>query len=124
VRGGKHLSVLGNTIENKKQRISAIGTLSYNLITIDDFTIEWVDAEEFSIAALAKTIGIDVEHKARARITIEITEEPCELCGKPTTGNKICERCGKLICDGCAKTNAGGRYCPACSTQKLLTQHP
>jgi len=101
-------------IGNKRKKISAVGVLGCNLIVIDDCAIEWLDAKEFNLATLAKTIGIDIEHKAKARITIEITEEHCEICGKPTTGNKLCEQCGELICDECAKTDATGRYCPIC----------
>jgi hypothetical protein len=101
-------------LAEKKQKISATGILTCNIITINDSTIEWLDAKDFNLASLAKTIGIDVNHKAKATITIEIVEQPCELCGKLTTGDKLCERCGNLVCDRCAKIDPTGRYCPIC----------
>jgi hypothetical protein len=115
---------LGDVIENKRKRISAIGILGCNLIAIDDYAIEWLDAKEFDLATLAKMVGIDIEHKAKARVTIEITEEPCELCGKPTTGVNLCEGCGKVICDECAKIDASGRYCPICADLKKTPMMP
>jgi len=102
----------------KNQKISAIGTLHYNIIKIDDEVIEWLDAKEFSLAALGKIIGVDEEHEVKARITFEIVQEPCEICGKITTGDKLCDECAKIICDKCAKTNAAGRYCPTCFNLK------
>jgi hypothetical protein len=114
----QHLEAI---MKNKQRKISAVGILSCNLITIDDCAIEWLDAKEFDLASLAKILGIDNEHKAKARITIEIAEEPCELCGKPTTGNNLCAQCGKLICDKCAETDATGRYCPICADLRKLT---
>jgi len=66
-------------LAEKKQKISATGILTCNIITINDSTIEWLDAKDFNLANLAKTIGIDVNHKAKATITIEIVEQPCEL---------------------------------------------
>lgn len=105
-------------IKEKKQKISAIGILSYNIIKIDDDMIEWLDAKEFSLAALGKIIGIDEEHKVKTRITLEVVEQPCELCGKITTGDKLCNACAKVICDECAKIDATGRYCPTCFNLK------
>jgi hypothetical protein len=101
-------------LAEKKLKISATGILTCNIIAIDDNTIEWLDAKEFNLACLAKAIGIDVNHKAKATITIEIVEQPCEMCGKLTMGDKLCEQCGKLVCDQCAKTDPTGRYCPIC----------
>jgi formylmethanofuran dehydrogenase subunit E len=111
--------------KEKKKKISATGIFSCNIMVIDDATLQWIDAKEFSLADLAKAIGIDHEHKAKATITIEIVEQPCELCGKITTGDKICENCGKLVCDGCAKTDSNGnRYCPICFDLKTLQNIP
>lgn len=114
------MACLDAIIENKRKKISATGILGCNLIAIDDCTIEWLDAEEFNLSTLAKIIGIDIEHKAKARVTIEIMEEPCEFCGKLARGNKLCIQCGKLICDDCAKTDATGRYCAICFDLKSL----
>jgi formylmethanofuran dehydrogenase subunit E len=111
--------------KEKKKKISATGIFSCNIMVIDDTTLQWIDAKEFNLADLAKAIGIDHEHKAKATITIEIVEQPCELCGKITTGDKICENCGKLVCDGCAKTDSNGnRYCPICFDLKTLQNIP
>jgi formylmethanofuran dehydrogenase subunit E len=108
-------------LKEKKKKISATGIFCCNMMVIDDTTIEWIDAKEFNLADLAKVIGIDHEHKAKATITIEIVEQPCELCGKLTTGDKICRECGKMICDECAKTDAhDDRYCPICFDLKTL----
>jgi hypothetical protein len=107
-------------INEKKQKISAIGTLSNNIVRIDDTIIEWVDATEFSLATLAKLIGIEENHKVKTKITLEIVQEPCEICGKITTGDKLCTKCSRVICDECAKTDATGRYCPLCFETKLL----
>jgi formylmethanofuran dehydrogenase subunit E len=101
-------------IPEKKRKISATAILSCNMVSINDSVIEWLDAKDFNLADLAKTIGIDNEHKAKATVTIEIVEQPCELCGELTSGDKLCNQCGKLICDACAKTDATGRYCPIC----------
>ncbi|MEM3578533.1 MAG: hypothetical protein QXX51_08865 [Candidatus Bathyarchaeia archaeon] len=111
--------------KEKKKKISATGILSCNIMVIDDTTLQWIDAKEFNLADLAKTIGIDHEHKAKATITIEIVEQPCELCEKITTGDKICERCGKLVCDECAKIDSNGnRYCPICFDLEKLQKIP
>jgi formylmethanofuran dehydrogenase subunit E len=101
-------------MNRKSNRITAIGILTYNTIMINDEAIEWIDAKEFSLATLAQALGIYANHKVKAKITIEVVEEPCELCGKPTTGDKICEKCGKIVCDNCAKTDLEDRYCPFC----------
>jgi hypothetical protein len=105
-------------ITDKKQKISAVGTISYNILKIDDNIIEWIDATEFSLAALAKLIGIEDAQKVRAKITLEIVQEPCEICGKITTGDKLCTNCAKLVCDECAKKDPTGRYCPICFEMK------
>lgn len=84
------------------------------MIVIDDHTIQWLEAKNFDLAALANGIGIDHEHNAKATISIELVEEPCIICGRPTTGDKICQNCGKLICDECARTEKLQRYCPIC----------
>jgi len=101
-------------LKEKKKKISAIGIFSRNLLVIDDHTIEWIDAKDFNLADLAKLIGIDENDKVKIRVTLEVVEEPCELCGKLTTGDKLCIKCGKVICDECAKIDPSGRYCPIC----------
>jgi formylmethanofuran dehydrogenase subunit E len=101
-------------LEEKCTKICAVGTFQQNLMIIDDVTLAWIDAAEFNTATLAKLIGIDEEHKVRAKITLEVVEEKCESCGRLTSGHNLCERCGKLICDECAESDATGRYCPLC----------
>jgi RNA polymerase subunit RPABC4/transcription elongation factor Spt4 len=102
-------------LNKRSRKITATGTFYCNLISIDDTVIEWIDTKEFNLADLAKTLGIDHEHKVRAIISLEIVEQPCEICGKMTTGDKLCDECGKLVCDQCAKiTSHGNRYCPTC----------
>lgn len=101
-------------LKEKKKKMSAIGIFERNLIVIDDQTLEWIDAKDFCLADLAKLIGIDENHKVKIKVTLEVVEEPCELCGKLTTGDKLCIKCGKVICDECAKIDATGRYCPIC----------
>lgn len=101
-------------IPEKKRKISSTGILTCNVIVMNDDSIEWIDFQDTSLAALAKVIGIDVDHKAKANITIEIVEQPCEQCGKMATGDQICQKCGKLVCDRCAVTDATGRYCSTC----------
>ena len=105
-------------LKYKKKKVSATVILGCNIITINDDTIEWLDAKGLNLADLAKAIGIDVDYKAKATVTIEVVEQPCELCGKLTTEGKLCEQCGKLLCDGCAKTDPPGRYCPICFNLK------
>jgi ribosomal protein L32 len=101
-------------LEKKNNKITATGILGCNVMSIDDNAVEWLDARDFSIAALAGTIGINLEHKAKASITLEIVEQPCELCGQLATGHQLCDECGKVICDNCSKSDAAGRYCPVC----------
>lgn len=106
------------TIPEKKRKISATAILSCNLMSINDTAIEWLDAKDFNLADLAKAIGINLDHKAKATITIEIVDHPCELCGALTPGDKLCDECSRVICDSCAKIDATGRYCPICSDLK------
>lgn len=101
-------------LNEKKKKISAIGVFTYNIMAIDNHTLEWIDVKDFNLANLAKLIGIDEDHNVKAKITLEVVEEPCELCGRLTTGDKLCTKCGKTICDECAKTDASSRYCPIC----------
>lgn len=105
----------GDKMLNKESRkITAIGTFMRNLIMIDDMAIEWIDAKEFNPADLAKLIGIVDERKVRAKITLEVVEERCKICGELITGDKLCDGCAEPLCDKCAKTDATGRYCPTC----------
>jgi hypothetical protein len=104
---------------SKKKKISATGIFTCNIIVINGDTVEWLEAEDFNLPALVKSMGIDQEHKVRATINLELVEEPCIMCGKPTTGDKICQNCGKPICDECAETDNPERYCPVC---KILKQ--
>lgn len=106
----------------EKKKIRATGILTSNMVVINDHTIEWLDAKDFSLAALAKSIGIDSEHKAKATITIEIVEEPCAFCGNMTTGDKICQNCGKVVCDKCAATEELERCCSICQILKQPNQ--
>jgi len=85
--------------------------------------LEWIDAKEFNPADLAKLIGVDEDHKIRAKITLEVVEERCKLCGEFTTGDKLCDSCGEPICNKCSKTDATGRYCPTCFDLKKQTIH-
>ncbi len=101
-------------MKEKKRKISAIGIFTRNLLVIDDQTLEWIDAKDFCLADLAKLVGIDENNRVKIKVTLEVVEEPCELCGKLTTGDKLCIKCGKVICDECAKIDATGRYCPIC----------
>lgn len=101
-------------MKEKKREISAIGIFTRNLLVIDDQTLEWIDAKDFCLADLAKLVGIDENNRVKIKVTLEVVEEPCELCGKLTTGDKLCIKCGKVICDECAKIDATGRYCPIC----------
>jgi len=63
---------------------------------------------------LAKLIGVHEERKVKAKITLEVVEERCKLCGEFTTGDRLCDGCAEPICDKCAKTDATGRYCQIC----------
>ena len=109
-------------LSEKKKKISATGIFTCNIITINDHTIEWLESKDFNLIALAHGIGINHDHKVKATITIELVEEPCMICGKPTSGDKICQNCGKPICDECAKTEAPERYCPICQVLKQTDQ--
>ena len=105
-------------LKDKNKKISAIGIFTCNLMIINDHTIEWIDAKDFCLADLAKLIGIDENNQVKIKVTLEVVEEPCELCGKLTTGDRLCIKCGKVICDECAKTDATGRYYPTCYNLK------
>jgi hypothetical protein len=102
----------------KKKKISATGVFKLNVIAVDNNSLEWLDAIDFNLPALAKGIGIEINHKVRATITLELVEEPCVICGRPTAGDKICQNCGKPVCDGCAETEEPERYCPICKVLK------
>ena len=111
-------------MKDKKHKICATGIFSCNIIRIDEDIIEWLDAKSFSLASLGKLIGIDEGNKVKATVTLEVVQGPCELCGNLTTGDKLCNKCDKMICDECAKINATGRYCPTCfELKKLPTTH-
>jgi hypothetical protein len=106
----------------KGRKISAIGIFTYNMMTIDNQAVEWIDAKDFNLADLARIIGIDWDHNVKARVTLEVVTEPCEICGKLTTGDRVCDECGKMICDECAKTYQEFRYCPVCLDLKKMPQ--
>jgi len=93
----------------KKSSVCITGIFRQGLVGVDIHTSRCVDP-----AHLAKSIGIDENHIVKAKITLEIVEEPCEICGELATGDQICQKCGKPVCDKCAKTDSGGRYCPKC----------
>jgi len=106
----------------KKKKITATGIFTCNLIIINDHTVEWLEAKDFNLAALSKGIGVNHEHSVKATITLELVEEPCIICGKLTTGDMICQNCGKPVCDECAKTETAERYCPVCQVLKQPSQ--
>jgi formylmethanofuran dehydrogenase subunit E len=106
-----------------KKKITATATLTCNTIMINDHAVEWLEAKEFDLASLAKSIGIDQEHHVKATITIELVEEPCAFCGNLTTGDKICQNCGKVICDQCAKTTEP-RLCSICQVLRDTPKQP
>jgi len=105
-------------LRERNRKISAIGTFMRNTIMIDDLAIEWIDAKEFNPADLAKIIGLDEEHRIRAKITLEVVEDRCRVCGEPAAGDRLCDICGEPICDACAITDATGRYCHICYDAK------
>jgi hypothetical protein len=108
--------------KEKNRKISAVGTFRQNLITIDDETIEWIEAKEFNLADLAKIVGLNPDRNVRMKISLEVVTEPCEICGKLTTGDKVCAQCGRMICDECARIDLEDRYCPVCLDLKKLPQ--
>jgi hypothetical protein len=95
--------------KKKKNHVSITGIFRCGLVGVDSDTSRLVDP-----VYLAQSIGIDENNVVKARITLEVVEEPCEICGKLATGDQICQKCGKLVCDKCAKKDSKGRYCPAC----------
>jgi formylmethanofuran dehydrogenase subunit E len=111
-------------LKERTRKISAIGTFVRNTIMIDDMAVEWIDAKEFNPADLAKLIGLDEEHRIKAKITFEVIEDQCRLCSEPTSGDKLCDICGEPICDTCAITDATGRYCPTCHRSKKQLNYP
>lgn len=102
----------------RRRMVSSTGVMQINMISIDDTVIEWLDADTFHLADLAKAIGIDGEHDAKATVTIEIVRGPCEICGKLATGDRLCDKCGKMICTKCAHTDLTGTYCSTCRDEK------
>lgn len=110
-------------LEKKNKRYCLVGILTYNTIVVNDTTVEWIDGKDFSLASVARLLGLDENKNLKAKITLEIAEEPCELCGKMTTGDKLCLNCGKMVCDQCAKTDGtGDRYCPICYDLRLASK--
>jgi len=102
-------------LSSRKGPVTAILTLTYNVTIIDDDAHEWINAKEHNLTSLAKILGLDENHPIRAKITLELSEEPCTVCSQPTTGDKICANCSKPVCDEHAKTDTTGtRYCPIC----------
>jgi hypothetical protein len=93
----------------KKSQVCVTGIFKAGLVGVDTHTSKLVDP-----ARLAESIGIEENHAVKAKITLEVVEGPCELCGEPATGHQICQKCGKLVCDKCAKKDSSGRYCPKC----------
>ena len=111
-RGNLYLGI-SNTVETKnKSRICITGIFKTGLIGVDTHTCKQVDP-----AQLAQSIGIEKNHSVKAKITLEVVEEPCEFCGKPVTGHEICQKCGKPVCDTCAKKDGEARYCQKCFQQ-------
>jgi len=106
----------------KKSKVEDVGVLRCCIISANDEHIEWIDAKEFSLAGLASEIGVDIDHEVKAKVTFEVVQEPCLFCGRPTSGDKLCERCHVVVCDGCAKTDLIGRYCSSCFYKKEIEQ--
>jgi hypothetical protein len=100
------------------KRIQATGILNINIIGVNDHVFEWLEADTFTLANLARSLGIDIGRKAKATVTIEIVKGLCEICGMPATGDKLCDKCGKMICTRCAHTDLTGTYCSSCRDQK------
>jgi hypothetical protein len=111
----------GVSMSKEKKKICATGVFTINVVAVNDNSFEWLDAVDFDLPSVAKGIGVDIGHKVKATITMELVEEPCMICGKPTTGDKICQNCGKVICDECAKTEGPNRFCPICQVLKQQT---
>jgi hypothetical protein len=109
-------------MSRERKKICATGVFTINVVAVNDNSFEWLDAIDFNLPAVAKGIGADIGHKVKATITMELVEEPCIICGKPITGDKICQNCGKVICDECAKIEESQRYCPICQVLKQPAQ--
>jgi len=105
-------------MSREKKKICATGIFTINVVAVDDNGYEWLHAVDFNLPAIVRGIGVDIGNKVKATITMELVEEPCLICSKPTTGDKICQNCGKPICDECAKTEELQRYCPICQVLK------
>jgi formylmethanofuran dehydrogenase subunit E len=97
----------------RKSSFCVTGIFTQGLKGIEAKTSRKLDPE-----CLAEAIGINENHPVKAKITIEVVQEPCELCGEPATGHQVCHKCGKLICDKCASNYCQGRYCPKCYGEK------
>lgn len=100
----------------KGKSISAIGTFLENITMVDGEAHEWIDAKEFNLATLAKTIGVNAHKPVRLKITLEILDERCEFCGKLITSDQLCDKCCTAVCNTCTKeTPDGDRLCPNCA---------
>jgi len=100
----------------KGRTISAVGTFTQNVTLIDGDAHEWIDAKEFTLAALAKQIGLTLDNPVRLKVTLEIAEEHCEFCGNLTTSDRLCCHCYTTVCDSCRKKDAQNRrLCPNCA---------
>ena len=97
------------TGKRKRKESSVTGIFRRDLNGFDPSASKWIDPE-----SVAKSVGIDEDHVVKAKLTLEVVEEPCELCGKLATGDQICQKCGKLVCDDCAKAVGNKRFCPEC----------
>lgn len=100
----------------KGRTISAIGTFTQNVTMVDGDAHEWIDAREFSLAMLAKQVGLTPDNPVRLKITLEIIDEHCEFCGNLTTSDRLCDKCYTTVCDSCAKKDQENRrLCPNCA---------
>lgn len=94
------------------------GILKLNIIMVDDTTYQWIDSNDFDIVELAKQLGLDINKRIKAKITLQLVLEPCFFCERPTTGDKLCDRCEAAVCDKCAKIlkikEIEKRLCPLC----------
>ena len=81
-----------------------------------------LDATKCEIPTLAAALGIPEKEAEKIAISIDAFKK-CENCGKikPVAQTKICNRCGKLICDECAKKYEDYYFCPTCYQYQGLT---
>jgi hypothetical protein len=96
-------------LEKKNKKYCIVGILTYNAMVVDDTIVEWIEEKDFSLASVARLLGLDENKNVKAKITL---------------GDRLCQNCGKMICDECAKTDTtGDRYCPICYDLKVTSSN-